>query len=234
MNQRSSNKTHAKPGLFRFSVAQFLGSLVVLLVSYPFITDLDHGLLIENVLMMVILVLAVLAAGGRNWLLTIVLVIPALVGPWLDHYWPGTVPYWIISGAQILFAGYVVSQLLRFIVRATRVNSEVLCAGVSAYLMIGILWTSAYLMVSQLNPGAFSSVHIAASQGLGRFDALYLSFVTLTCLGCSDITPISKVARMLLAVESMTGVLCLTVLIARLVALYSNKVESDPKKQHQD
>ncbi|HXC98710.1 MAG TPA: ion channel [Verrucomicrobiae bacterium] len=51
---------------------------------------------------------------------------------------------------------------------------------------------------------------------------LYLSFVSLTSLGCNDITPLSKVARMLVMVESLTGVLFLGVLIARLVSLYSN------------
>ena len=68
---------------------------------------------------------------------------------------------------------------------------------------------------------------------MGRFDALYLSFVSLTCLGCNDITPISKVARMLLMVESMTGVLYLAVLIARLVTLYSRPLQSGTDKQTQ-
>lgn len=56
---------------------------------------------------------------------------------------------------------------------------------------------------------------------MDRFDALYFSFVTLTCLGCNDIVPVSRVARMLMMVEATTGVLYLAVMIARLVALYS-------------
>jgi hypothetical protein len=125
----------------------------------------------------------------------------------------------------------VVLQLLRFILRSTRVNSEVMCAGISGYLMLGIWWTSAYLTVSQLSPGSFSGIHLAANGALGRFDALYLSFVSLTCLGCNDIMPQSKVARMLLMVESTTGVLYVAVLIARLVALYSRSVDNESKKQ---
>ena len=86
---------------------------------------------------------------------------------------------------------------------------------------------------SLLSPRRFSrgSRRFAANQPLGRFDALYLSFVSLTCLGCNDITPISKVARMLLMVESTTGVLYLAVLIARLVTLYSRSVESGTEQQ---
>jgi hypothetical protein len=162
----------ARAGLFRYSMTQFLAALIILVVTYPFVVELDSGDLIENVLMMVLLISAVLAVGGRSWVLTILLVIPALAGPWLDLYWRGIVPGWIITGTHMVFAGFVVGQLVRFILKATRVDSEVMCAGISAYLMLGIMWTPAYLMISQLSPGSFSGVHLAVNQSLGRFDAL--------------------------------------------------------------
>ena len=56
-----STKPLAKPGLFRFSMAQFLAALILLIVSYPFIIELDYGEFIENCLMMVLLIFAVLA-----------------------------------------------------------------------------------------------------------------------------------------------------------------------------
>jgi hypothetical protein len=200
---------------------QFLVALILLIVSYPFVTELMSGELIENVLMAVLLVSGALAVGGASWPLTILLIVPALICPWIDQYQRGLLPIWLITGTQTVFVCFVVIQLQRFIQRATRVNAEVLCAGISGYLMLGILWTPTILMVSQLNPGSFSGVHLAVGQSLGRFDALFLSFVSLTCLGCNDITPLSKIARMLVMMESLTGVLYLTVLIARLVALYS-------------
>jgi hypothetical protein len=219
----------APVGLFRFSMAQFLIALVVLLVATPFIIALEHGQLIDDILMMIILVSAVLAVGGRSRA-TILLAIPAMAGPWLDHYCHDAVPFWIISGVQMVFVGFVSAQLLRFILRSTVVNSEVLCAGISAYLMLGLLWTAAFRMVSEYDPSSFSGAHLVANQPLDRFDALYLSFVSLTCLGCNDIAPTSKAARMLLMVESTTGVLFVAVLIARLVALYTQSVAKDSEK----
>jgi hypothetical protein len=227
----TSGRIRATAGLFRFSAAQFLVALILLLVLYPFIIELKHGEIIESALMMIILISAVLAAGGRSWVLTVVLVMPALAGPWVDRYWSGAVPFWVTACARMVFVGFVVFQLLRFILRSTHVNSEVMCAGISGYLMLGLWWTSAYLTVSQLSPGSFSGIHLVANQPMDRFDALYLSFVSLTCLGCNDITPQSRVARMLLMVESTTGVLYVAVLIARLVALYSRPVEKAPDRQ---
>jgi hypothetical protein len=217
-------ETRARAGVFRFSTVQFLVALILLLVLYPFITELRHGEIIESALMMIILISAVLAVGGRRSVLAVLLVMPALAGPWLDRFWSGAVPLWLTAAARMVFVGYVVFQLLRFILRSTRVNAEVMCAGIDGYLTLGLWWTTAYLLVSELNPASFSGVHLAAGQPLGRFDALYLSFVSLTCLGCNDIFPESKVARMLLMVESTTGVLYVAILIARLVALYSKSV----------
>jgi hypothetical protein len=216
----------ARAGLFRFSMRQFLVALIFLIVTYPFILELAHGDVIENVLMMVLLISAVLAVGGRSWVLTILLVLPALAGPWVDRYWRGYIPLWLITGTHMVFVAFVVGQLLRFILKANRVNAEVMCAGISSYLMLGILWAPAYLMISQLNPESFSGAHLAVNQGLDRFDALYFSFVSLTCLGCNDITAVSRIARMMLMVESATGALFLGVLIARLVALYSRSVQT--------
>jgi len=71
----------------------------------------------------------------------------------------------------------------------------------------------------------------AATRRAGRCWEVCLSFVSLTCLGCNDITPESKVARMLLKVESTTGVLDVAVLIAQLVALYSHSVERGTDRQ---
>jgi len=209
-------------------MAQFLIVLILLLVTFPFVVDLKHGVVVEDALMMINLIAAVLAVGGRKWGLTIALVIPALAGPWVDRYWHGAVPSWLISCLHMVFVGYVVSQILRFILRSTRVNSEVMCAGISGYLMLGLLWTAAYRMVSELNPASFSGVRLAAHQPLDRFEALYFSFVSITCLGCADVAPQSKVARMLLMVESTTGVLYMAVLIARLVALYSRQPDKAP------
>ncbi|HUD46117.1 MAG TPA: hypothetical protein VMR33_04770 [Candidatus Baltobacteraceae bacterium] len=126
-------RTQCHAGLFHFSMAQFLVALIVLLVVYPFVAASKIGDLIENVLMMIILISAVMAVGGRSWVLTILLVIPALAGPWLNQ----VLPFWVTHCARMVFVAFVVVQLLRFILRSPRVNSEVMCAGVSAYLMIG-------------------------------------------------------------------------------------------------
>lgn len=226
------SQTPAKPaehrlvtsGLFRFSVTQFLAALILWLITVPFLTYFENGEVILSASMTLLLISAVLAVGGRSQSLlwAIVLVLPALAADWMDHYKPDLVPHWISMCAGLVFVGFVIAQFLRFILRARLVNSEVLCAGIAAYLMLGLLWAVAYLLAARLTPGSYALLHGAGQAGLlQRFDALYFSFVTLTCLGCNDIVPLTRGTRMLMMLEGTTGVLYLAVMIARLVALYS-------------
>jgi hypothetical protein len=235
VNSMTEKAAHPKrlqvtAGLFRYSAAQFLVALVLLLSACPFLAELENGVFIETTLMTLLLVSAVLAVGGsrRTLALAVLLVLPAAGGRWADHYSPGWEPRWVSPCVAMVFVAFVVVQFLAFILRAPRVNSEVLCTSISTYLLLGLLWTSAYMLASRLAPGSFANLHSAGTNHeLGQFDAFYLSFVSLTCLGCNDITPLSMPARMLMLAEAVTGVLYMAILIARLVALYSNDVRSD-------
>jgi hypothetical protein len=125
----------------------------------------------------------------------------------------------LIAGLALI--AFVVANLLRFVLRAPSVNTEVLSASISAYLMLGLLWTVAYWLVAQVTPNAFA-FNTGTKETMAGFNAFYFSFITLSTVGYGDITPVSKVARMLAAMEAMTGLLYVAVLIARLVALYSS------------
>lgn len=211
-------------GLFRFSVTQFLLALILLLLITLSLPEVHGGDLILDGMMSLLLISAVLAVGGgrQSLALTISLVLPALAAQWVDRYQPGRVPQWLITAVGLVFISFVIVQLLRFILRAPRVNADVLCAGLSVYLLLGLLWAAGYLLLARLGPDSFKLLYGAAEPPeFDRFKALYFSFVSLTCLGCNDIVPVSRPARMLMVVESTVGVLYLAVMIARLVALYS-------------
>ena len=86
--------------------------------------------------------------------------------------------------------------------RAPSVNTEVLCASISAYLMLGLLWTVAYWLVAQVTPNAFAFNTATGTKGtmLG-FNSFYFSFITLSTVGYGDITPVSRIARWLAATK---------------------------------
>jgi hypothetical protein len=219
------------PGLFRFSVARVLVALVLLFVASPFVEAMRNGTVLESVLATVVVCMGVLAVGGRRQtlVLAIILVLPAVVGNWAHHIWHESFPLEAVLAGRLVFLAFVVVRLLVFILRAPKVNSEVLCAGVSIYLLIGLVWSLGYRLVALATPDAFAfSVPPSSPHEMTRFNAFYFSFMTLTTVGYGDITPVSPVARMLAIMESMSGTLFVGVLIARLVSLYSAPSPTEP------
>jgi hypothetical protein len=223
-----------RSGLFRFSVARFLVALVLLFFSAPVLERFQNGSVMETALATLVMCMGVLAVGARRRTLIVamILVLPALAINWLHHIWPAHFPLEAGLVARLVFLAFVVARLLVFILRAPKVTSEVLCAGVSIYLLIGLVWTVAYLLVAGQNPKAFAfSDPQDSTIGMTRFNAFYYSFMTLTTVGYGDITPVSKVARTLAVMESMSGTLFVGVLIARLVSLYSTPSPAEAPKQ---
>jgi hypothetical protein len=215
-------------GMYRFSMPVFLISLVVLLVATPFMENLRSGKHIETVILTLVLMAAVQAVGKRRGvlLLGLVLLLPTLVGKWLNHLHPESVSStWFLVSA-LVFVMFIILQLLRFILTSPRVNTEVLCAGVSTYFLLGLLWAFGYELIADLNPGAFVFNTPGASHTMVNFTCVYFSFVTLSTAGYGDIAPVSDVARMFAALEAITGSLFIGVLIARLVSLYSVEIKN--------
>src|SRR5207248_4048057 len=217
-------------GLRRFSMVELLIALALLFFFAPFVEAIKGGALIVSGLLSLVLLSAVLAVAsrGRTLAVALLLAIPAVAGRWINHFQPHLLPPAIFLVAGIGLVAFVVVNLLRFVLRAPSVNVEVLCASISAYLMLGLMWTMAYWLVDQLTPGgAFSFNTNAGTRSMNGFNGFYFSFVTLSTVGYGDITPVSKIARWLAAMEAMTGLLYVAVLIARLVSLYSSPKSDD-------
>ena len=223
-----SSRTESRGPLFvkstRYSGVKLLGALGLLFVTAPFLDDLPRGDLIEAVLVSLVMIFAVLAVGGqrRTLIIGVVLVVPALAGKWINHVRPDLLHPVVFLVAYVIFFGFVVAQLLRFIVRAPSVDANVLCTGVAGFLMLGLMWALAYLTVARLDTGAFNLPGGPGAGGtMDGFTAFFFSFVTLCTVGYGDITPVSKVARMLAVTEAIAGLFYMGVLISRLVSMYS-------------
>jgi hypothetical protein len=217
-------------GRHRFSTVQLLIALALFFIWAPFVEEIEGGELIVSGLFSLVLLAGVVAVADskRVLVIAIVLAIPAIAGRWINHFRPDLVPPPIFLTAGLILIAFVVGNLLRFVLRAPSVNTDVLCASISAYLLLGLMWTLAYWLVDQLTPGgAFSFNTNAGTRSINGFTGFYFSFITLSTVGYGDITPVSKMARWLAAMEAMTGLLYVAVLMARLVSLYSTPKSDD-------
>jgi len=134
---------------------------------------------------------------------------------------------WLLGPGNFLttlFAITVLVMTLRMVLTQRRVNSNVIFAAISVYLLIGIVFGTVFSWVAYANPEAFTPMQAV---GAGDSSLFYYSFVTLTTLGFGDIVPVSEGARALTAVEALVGQIYLVVLIARLVAMHIARRQSE-------
>ena len=102
---------------------------------------------------------------------------------------------------------------------STHISANRVVGAVSVYLLLGVLWASAYSLVEIVSPGSFYGISFDDEQGW-RSDWLYFSFVTMTTLGYGDIGPVSSVARVLAYMQALLGQFYIAILVAGLVSVY--------------
>jgi hypothetical protein len=229
-HDRTVKAEEVNPAVRRFSAIGLLVALTILFAAFPFIEKLESGDMLKSILLTVVLLSAVWTIAGRGPILVtaLVLAVPTLAARWVHLYRPDLLPPEIFLVGAILLVLFVNYHLLRSVLRAQEVTTEVLCASIAAYLLLGLVWTFAYWLVAELIPGAFSLNVTSGSDGsIKSFNGFYFSFITLSTVGYGDITPVASVARMLAAAEAMTGLLYVAVLIARLVSLHVPKSTND-------
>ncbi len=123
--------------------------------------------------------------------------------------------------ALIPYLGMLVAILGRFLAIVKTITRDVLYTAVALYLLIGAIFVPVYGLLNQLIPGSFRDSSFADAT-IQWQQLIYFSYTTLTSSGYGDILPISWWARSLANLEMVAGGLFITIVMARLVALYSD------------
>jgi Ion channel len=211
-------------GRHRLSVAHLVAALVALFIVLPFADCFRYGDLVEAVLLTAVLLAAVNAVGGRRRTQTAaaVIVVPVVITHWLDHLWPGLIPLEPVLLAEFAFVSFVIVHLFRYVMTSPVVNSEVICAAVAVYLLFAVSCAFLYTLLGNTFHNAFVlTVPDATGGKMCGFTSLYYSMETLTAANFGDILPATKISRMLALSEATVGMFYMTILLARLVGVYS-------------
>jgi len=203
---------------------QYVGLFTVLvgvLFVYPYLYEGEPGLILAGLLALIpAMAILALVEDRATMIIGVVLGIPATVA--ILSMTIGT-PFGtglVTRLTPLAFYFYATLVICYHVVSEKRVQFDTLLGAVCGYLMLGYTWSVAYSTLMFLEPNSFASAHGPEYAVSG--DAFYFSFVTLTTLGYGDIVPLTAKARSLAAMESITGVLYLAVLVSRLVAMYGS------------
>lgn len=129
--------------------------------------------------------------------------------------------------AAAVFSAATVYALLRHVMDQRPIDADKVFGAVSAYVMIAVLFATLFSLLQLLQPSSFYINQANSSDGsLDWSDLMYFSFTVLTSTGFGEITPVTHMARSLIVVEQVLGVMYVAFLIARLANMYQeNRVQ---------
>ena len=129
----------------------------------------------------------------------------------------------------ILFLSLTTFLAWRQVMFSGHVDRNKIVGAICIYMLIGVVWAFAYLLVEVLFPGSMNGLdHKEWQHNLE--DMIYYSMVTLTTLGYGDITPDQPLVRFLAYMESITGIFYTTVLVASLIGVRLATYKPDEDK----
>lgn len=178
------------------------------------------GRLLVDLLMTLLMVFAALAVRQNRFdtilVITLILVTAILLGTARLYPTPLLRQLGSIFSTLILLLYVRIVLLVMF--RGGPITWSRIQGGVSAYLLIGMAWASAFQVIEQSRPGSFHFV--TAPRDLDQLISklTYFSFCTITTVG-GEVTPISPIARSLTIAEAAVGQLFPAILIGALVAM---------------
>src|SRR5262249_23360508 len=203
----------------RERVRDRFGILLVLLIG-SFLalgfTDSTWGRVIAAVLEAAALVACLLTTQLRadhRWLgmVAAVCLLTLIPGPISGELGGGIADIALI----LLFITILIAVLSR-VLRHPRVTLQTLYGAVCAYFLIGLMFSSLYGALDNLDSEPLFGKQVNHSV------YSYFSFITLTTIGYGDYTAQTNLGRRVAAIEGVTGQLFLATAVARLVALYRN------------
>ena len=124
-------------------------------------------------------------------------------------------------GFLAAFFALTAAGLFSYLRNSRSVAQAQLYTAVSIYLLIGLLWTTLYLAMDAFYPG---SIRIGSLPADRQTELLYFSLITLSTIGYGDIVPLSGEARILAALEGVTGVLYIAITVALLVSRFRREL----------
>ena len=205
-----SVKLHLRPD------SLLLLSLLLVILLNPV---LDHGgwhrLVLGALLFIPVIISTVRLSQIKLWVWpAVLLMLGALVFLIASNISANRLLSGIHWGFLSAFFAVTAVRLFSYLKNSPSVSQAHLYTAVSIYLLLAYTWAALYGVMFNLYPGSF---HLGTDR---QSDLLYFSLVTLTTVGYGDVLPLSGEARMLAALEAVTGVLYVAITVAILVSGY--------------
>lgn len=162
--------------------------------------------------------------GGLLALLVVV-----LLG--INILWPSS--HLDIAAAVVLtaFYFYAAGSLIAYMLQDQTASADEFFAVGATFTLLAWAYAHLYNVCQALSPGSFGAM-VDPDAARSWMELLFLSFTVLSGVGLGDIIPLTPMARALVMLEELTGVMYIALVVSRLITLAS--APKHPRPPHDD
>jgi hypothetical protein len=122
------------------------------------------------------------------------------------------------AALEAAFYFYAAGSLIVYMLQDWVATTDELFAAGATFTLLAWAFAYTYMACQGLVPGSFSAP-IASEAPRTWMELLFLSVAVLSGVGLSDILPVTPIARALIMLEMVAGVMYVALVVSRLVAL---------------
>ena len=124
----------------------------------------------------------------------------------------------VTASFNAAFYFYAAASLIGYVSRDFEATTDELFAAGATFTLLAWAFAYVYMFCQGVSPGSFGAATDSHAERTWM-DLLFLSFTTLSGVGLGDILPLTPMARALVMLEELAGVMYIALVLSRLVAL---------------
>lgn len=200
--------------------AVLLGVQLLCVLLYPLIDGLPAGRAVLAAFGLIVLGAALQIVRSSPWMTWLGTVLAALVVILLgiNALWPNTQLDLAAAALLSAFYFYAAGALIAYMLQDDFASADEFFAVGATFTLLAWAFAHLYFLTQALVPGSFTGA-VDPDQPRTWMDLLFLSFTTLSGVGIGDILPLKPMARALVMLEQLAGVMYLALVVSRLITL---------------
>jgi hypothetical protein len=189
---------------------------------YPWMETSPRGRAVFTAFGLLVLGVALRVVRRTPWVTGLALALALLVVALSVAYAIAPHPVLPIAIALLesAFYFYATGSLIAYMLQDWVATTDELFAAGATFTLLAWAFAYAYIACQALLPGSFSAP-VNPDAPRTWMELLFLSIAVLSSVGLSDILPVTPMARALVALESITGVMYVALVVSRLISLAS-------------
>jgi hypothetical protein len=189
-------------------------------VVIPLFGSYTRFMIVVNIFWMLFILAGIISLAKNRQQAIRISIIPFLflMVQWIDFFQTNAVVVFADLFLSIAIMLLLIILVLIKVFEPGPVSAYRIIGSIVVYMLLVNLWCTMYLFVFKHIEGSFQMAVSPFESSSQQANFMYFSYITITSTGYGEIVPIHPLARSLVQIEVLTGVLYPVILIGRLVA----------------